>query len=63
MTGQQYLLGFDVGTGSSKGVLTTLDGTVVALSEQPHMVSLPQPGWAELDAEDDATDPLEVCRD
>ena len=52
MTGQQYLLGFDVGTGSSKGVLTTLDGTVVALSEQPHMVSLPQPGWAELDAED-----------
>ncbi|MFT4296097.1 MAG: FGGY-family carbohydrate kinase [Micropruina sp.] len=51
MTKQQYLLGCDIGTGSSKGALTTLDGTVVALSEQIHHLSLPRPGWAEMDAE------------
>lgn len=51
MTKQQYLLGVDIGTGSSKGALTTLDGKVIAIAEQAHMVSLPHPGWAELDAE------------
>ncbi len=52
MTKQQYLLGVDIGTGSSKGALTTVDGRVIGISEQTHMVSLPRPGWAELDAED-----------
>lgn len=45
------LLGVDIGTGSSKGVLTRPDGTVIAISEQPHDLSLPKPGWAEHDAE------------
>lgn len=48
---EQLLIGIDIGTGSSKGVLVTLSGEVVALSEQPHHLSLPKPGWAEHDAE------------
>ena len=48
---EQLLIGIDIGTGSSKGVLVRLDGSVVALSEQPHSLSLPKPGWAEHDAE------------
>lgn len=45
------LLGVDIGTGSSKGVLTRPDGTIIAISEQPHDLSLPKPGWAEHDAD------------
>lgn len=48
---EQLLIGIDIGTGSSKGVLVNLDGTVIELSEQPHHLSLPKPGWAEHDAE------------
>ena len=47
----RLLLGIDIGTGSSKGVLTDADGTVLAISEQPHDISLPRRGWAEHDAE------------
>ncbi|MFE3169225.1 FGGY-family carbohydrate kinase [Streptomyces sp. NPDC059224] len=45
------LLGIDIGTSSSKAVLTRPDGTVVAQAQVPHTVSLPQPGWAEHDAD------------
>ncbi|WP_072690292.1 FGGY-family carbohydrate kinase [Rhodococcus marinonascens] len=45
------LVGIDMGTGSSKGVLVTPDGVVVASHQIPHEMSLPQPGWAEVDAE------------
>lgn len=48
---QKLLIGIDIGTGSSKGVLVTLDGSVVSMSEKPHSLSLPKPGWAEHDAE------------
>ena len=48
---QTYLIGVDMGTGSSKGVLTTADGTIVATASRPHGMSLPRPGWAEVDAE------------
>lgn len=48
----KLLLGVDIGTGSSKGVLTDTEGMVLATSEQPHDLSLPRPGWAEHDAED-----------
>jgi xylulokinase len=44
------LLGVDIGTSSSKGVLTTPDGTVVATAVREHSVSRPHPGWAEHDA-------------
>jgi xylulokinase len=45
------VLGIDIGTASTKGVLTTLDGAVVATAVRPHSMSLPRPSWAEVDAE------------
>ena len=47
-----YLIGVDIGTGSSKGVLIEAkNGGVLAQSTIPHGVSLPHPGWVEQDAE------------
>ncbi|MBO8127463.1 MAG: FGGY-family carbohydrate kinase [Firmicutes bacterium] len=46
-----YLLGVDIGTYESKGVLTTLDGEIVSVQVRPHNLSIPRPGWAEHDAE------------
>ena len=48
---RDLFLGIDLGTSSSKGILTTADGTVVATAARPHSMSLPRPGWAEVDAE------------
>ena len=45
------VLGVDVGTASTKGVLVDADGTVVASAVRSHELSLPRPGWAEHDAE------------
>lgn len=47
----ELLLGIDVGTASSKGVLATPDGTIIATASRPHEMSLPRPGWAEVDAD------------
>lgn len=47
----ELLLGIDIGTSTSKGVLATTSGEVVAAAERPHGLSLPRPGWAEHDAE------------
>jgi xylulokinase len=46
------LLGIDLGTGSSKGVLATSDGQIVATAvrPRPRSMSMPFPGWAEVDA-------------
>jgi xylulokinase len=49
MTGY-YLVGIDVGTYESKGVITTVAGAVVASARVAHTLSLPRPGWAEHDA-------------
>jgi xylulokinase len=46
----ELLLGVDMGTGSTKGVLATADGTIVATAVRRHGMSLPRPGWAEVDA-------------
>lgn len=47
-----YLIGVDIGTGSSKGVLIEAkNGTVLAQAAIPHGVSMPHPGWVEQDAE------------
>lgn len=43
------LLGIDMGTGSTKGVLARPDGTIVATASRSHTMSLPRPGWAEVD--------------
>ena len=47
----ELLLGIDIGTSSSKGVLARPDGKVLATCVQTHELSLPRPGWAEHDAE------------
>lgn len=54
------LLGIDIGTGSSKGVLTDAAGTVLATETVHHSMDLPHPGWAEFDAE--AVWWREICR-
>jgi len=45
------LMGIDVGTYSTKGVLCTPGGEVVASETIEHGLDLPRPGWAEHDAE------------
>lgn len=45
------LMGIDIGTSSTKGVLVTEDGTVVALATRAHGVTTPRPGHAEMDAD------------
>jgi xylulokinase len=44
------LLGIDVGTGSSKGVLVERDGTILASAVIEHEMSVPGPGRVEFDA-------------
>lgn len=51
MTDDRLLLGIDIGTSSSKGVLTDLEGVVIAERAVPHGFDMPQPGWAEQDAD------------
>lgn len=46
-----WLLGLDIGSSSSKGVLTDGAGHILARAERAHEMSLPRPGWAEHDAE------------
>lgn len=45
------VVGVDVGTGSSKGVLATAEGVVIAKTMRHHQMSLPRAGHAEMDAE------------
>ncbi len=51
MTDDRLLLGIDIGTSSSKGVLTDLEGAVIAEHSVQHGFDMPQPGWAEQDAD------------
>lgn len=46
----ELLLGVDIGTSSSKGLLARPDGTVLASTVREHQVSTPHPGWVEHDA-------------
>jgi xylulokinase len=47
----RLLMGIDVGTYSSKGVLCSPAGEVLAESQREHGLSIPHPGWAEHDAD------------
>jgi xylulokinase len=47
----RYLLGIDIGTHESKGVLADQDGRIVATKSVAHETDRPRPGWAEHDAE------------
>jgi xylulokinase len=55
----ELLVGIDVGTQSSKGILARLDGTVLSEARAQHGMDLPRPGWAEQDA--DAVWWADVC--
>jgi len=46
-----YLIGVDIGTYSSKGVLVTTEGKLVASRTTPHEMAMPQPGFFEHDAD------------
>jgi len=60
----ELLMGIDIGTYSSKGVLCLPDGTVLAVREVEHGLSLPRPGWAEHDPEEVWwRDCATICRD
>lgn len=45
------LLGIDIGTYSSKGVLVTPSGKVLKTQVVEHSLTIPHPGWAEQDAD------------
>lgn len=50
---KQLLMGVDIGTSSSKGVLVEVfSGQVVARKVIEHAVRMPKPGWVEQDAEE-----------
>ena len=60
----RYLLGVDIGTFSSKGVLVGDDGEVAAERTVEHSLDIPSPGWAEHDPERVWWgDFLLICRD
>lgn len=48
----KLLLGIDVGTHASKGVIINTSGDVKSYSSKEHRVIIPKPGWAEHDAND-----------
>jgi len=52
MTEKGYLLGVDIGTYSSKGVIVRPGGEIAARFTVPHDVSIPKPGWLEHDADE-----------
>lgn len=46
-----YVIGIDIGTYESKGVLVDHLGKVIVTKSVPHRLGVPFPGWAEHDAE------------
>ena len=48
---QQYILGIDIGTGSTKGVAVDLDGKVIGTSQHHYETLHPEPGFSEQDPE------------
>src|SRR5690349_21728113 len=47
----EVLLGVDIGTSSTKGVITHADGTVLATAQRHHETEFPRPGFVEHDPE------------
>jgi len=47
----QLVMGVDIGTYSSKGVLATAEGEILAQRALEHDMHIPRPGWAEHDPE------------
>lgn len=57
------VIGVDIGTSSSKGVLVALDGEVLLTVTRAHAPSRPQPGWVEMDAVLWWTEFVEITRE
>ena len=51
-SGDDWVLGVDIGTGSVKALAVTLDGRPLATSCVEHPMHHPRPGWAENDPDD-----------
>jgi xylulokinase len=51
MLGDSVLMGIDIGTSGSKGVIVALNGDVIAEHSTTHDFDIPRPGWAEHDAD------------
>ena len=49
---ERYVIGHDVGTGGSKGVLARVDGEMIGSSFEPYPIYYPRSNWAEQDPED-----------
>ena len=49
---EQYLLGIDIGTSGSSGVIVDDDLAVVASASTEHDFRVPNPGWLEHDADE-----------
>jgi len=47
---KKYILGVDIGTSNSKGIISDLEGTIVSSSSIIHTTSMPHKCWAEHDA-------------
>lgn len=59
-----YVIGIDIGTGSTKGILADTRGTVVAETRRMHDTSFPKPGYAEHDADDIWwADVISICQE
>jgi xylulokinase len=44
-----YLLGIDIGTSGTKGVIIDREGKIYARAGREYSINIPQPGWAEQD--------------
>lgn len=47
----QYFVGIDIGSYESKGSLVDENGTIILTEREPHLMEIPEPGYAEHDAE------------
>ncbi|MEV0840893.1 FGGY family carbohydrate kinase [Actinocatenispora sera] len=57
------VLGVDIGTSSSKGVLVATDGRILARAQRDHRVDRPRPGHVEMDGRVWWREFVELCRE
>ena len=48
-----YLLGLDIGTTATKGIILHPERGIIAQAEAPATLASPRPGWAEADPLED----------
>ncbi|EPD33341.1 hypothetical protein HMPREF9306_00880 [Propionimicrobium lymphophilum ACS-093-V-SCH5] len=61
---EKFIIGIDIGTGSTKGILADCAGNVLHTTIVKHKTSFPRPGWAEHDADEVWwADVVAVCRE